>query len=36
MRSVSLKEAWLTTLGMVIGFAAIFGGVIYLVSFFDA
>jgi hypothetical protein len=36
MRSVSFKEAWLTALGMVTGFAVIFGGVIYLVSLFDA
>jgi hypothetical protein len=36
VRSVSFKEAWLTALGMVTGFAAIFGGLIYLMSFFDA
>jgi hypothetical protein len=36
MRSISFKEAWLTTLGMVIGFSLILGGVIYLVSFFNA
>jgi hypothetical protein len=36
LRSVSFKEAWLTALGMVMGFAAILGGIIYLVDFFNA